>query len=334
MTIRDIAALLGVSPATVSLVLNNKPGVSAQRRKTIQAALTRYGYQIKSLPETAAPPKQICCVKYRTNYENDEFSISILDAIEEYANQSGYTVSLVNISHDTYERKLLSLDYSNLKGIIFFASEISEDCLNYTLRFPLPAVYIDIFSMQKNINTVNADQRQIANLAAMHLKNHGHTSIGYLKALPERGYLGQRFSYFNDTLKSLDIHLNPQFIFSFNMLEQDLNEQLERAFSGIETFPTAFFAESDTLATSCISALKKRGFRIPNDISVVSVDNTKISQLTTPELTSIDVNMCEMGRVAVERLLQLIEDPSRPTLSIYITPSLIRRESSGPAPTP
>ncbi len=334
MTIRDIAKLAGVSPATVSLVLNSKPGVGAQRRSEIQALLTEHGYHIKTQPEALAPKKQICCVKYRTNHDNDEFSISILDTIEEYANRSGYTISVVNIAHDTYEQKLTSLDYSNLEGIVFFASEISEECLNFTLRTPLPTVYVDIFSAYKSINTVNADQRQIANLAAKHLVNLGHSQIGYLKIAPERGYLSQRFIYFNAALRELGVELTPMYIFTFDAFADDLDKQLYAAFSELDTFPTAFFAEGDLLAASCIHALTSLGFRIPEDISVIGVDNTKISQFTTPKLTSIDVNMREMGRVAIERLLQLIAEPSRPVLHIYITPFLVRRDSTAPPSEP
>ena len=331
MTIREIAKLAGVSPAAVSLVLNNKPGVGAQRRSEIQALLRENGYEIKEQPETSAPKKQICCVKYRTNYDNDEFSISILDTIEEYANRSGYSVSVVNITHDTYAQKLSTLDYSTLKGIVFFASEISEECLNFAQRIPIPTVYVDIFSAYQTINTVNADQRQIANLAARHLINLGHQEIGYLKIAPERGYLGQRFRYFSAELKSSNISLPPECTFTFDAFADDLDEQMYTAFSQLNAFPTAFFAEGDLLAASCIHALTRLGYRVPEDISVIGVDNTRISQFTTPKLTSIDVNMREMGRVAVERLLRLIDEPERPVLHIYITPFLVRRDSTSAA---
>lgn len=331
MTIREIAKLAGVSPAAVSLVLNNKPGVGAQRRSEIQALLQENGYEIKEQTESPAPKKQICCVKYRTNYDNDEFSISILDTIEEYANRSGYSVSVVNITHDTYEQKLSALDYSSLKGIVFFASEISEECLSFSLRIPIPTVYVDIFSAYQTINTVNADQRQIAFLAARHLTNLGHREIGYLKISPERGYLGQRFRYFSAELENLGISLPSELTFTFDAFSEDLDEQMYAAFSSLHSFPTAFFAEGDLLAASCIHALIRLGYRVPEDISVIGVDNTRVSQFTTPKLTSIDVNMREMGRVAVERLLRLIDEPKRPVLHIYITPFLVRRDSTAEA---
>lgn len=335
MTIREIAKLANVSPAAVSIVLNDKPGVGPQRRKEIQALLIQNGYQIKSKTCATQRKRQIgfvkCQEKYR--YGVDEFSSVILDAIEESANQSGYSVLIVNLSSSNYEQKLSSLDYENLDGMIYFASEISEDCLNFSLQIPLPSVYIDIFSSKKSINTVNVDQREIAYLAAKHLRMLGHRQIGYLKTSPERGHLRHRLPYFRAAMHDLDMQLLPEFLFNFDIFAEDLDEQMRIAFSRVSKFPTAIFSEGDQLAANGLRILKDMGYRIPEDISIISVDNTSISQFITPKLTSIDVNMKELGQLAIERLLLLIENPTRPVLHSYITPFLVRRESSGHAPS-
>ena len=351
MTVRQIAELAKVSPATVSLVLNNKPGVSAQRRREIQKLLEDNGFTIKSRAAKPAPLKQLYIVKCRILNEKDEFSIGLIDSIEEYANKAGYTVSILNIDKNTYEQKLSLLDYSLICGIIFFASEMPEDCLNYTLRTPVPTVYVDVFSDYHAINTVNADQRLISTIAAQHLFNLGHRKIGYLKSSPERGYLDQRFCYFKAALTRLGAELMPDCIFNINLLADNLDELMPdcifninlladnldelilEAFRNIKDFPTAVFAESDVIAASCIQVLTNMGFSIPEDISVMAVDNTKICTITTPKLTSIDVNTHELGRLAFERIAQLIEDPGRPVLHSYVTPFLARRGSTANAKT-
>ena len=333
MTVRQIAELAKVSPATVSLVLNNKPGVSAQRRREIQKLLEDNGFTIKSRAAKPAPLKQLYIVKFRILNEKDEFSIGLIDSIEEYANKAGYTVSILNIDKNTYEQKLSLLDYSLICGIIFFASEMPEDCLNYTLRTPVPTVYVDVFSDYHAINTVNADQRLISTIAAQHLFNLGHRKIGYLKSSPERGYLDQRFCYFKAALTRLGAELMPDCIFNINLLADNLDELILEAFQNIKDFPTAVFAESDVIAASCIHVLTNMGFSIPEDISVMAVDNTKICTITTPKLTSIDVNTHELGRLAFERIAQLIEDPGRPVLHSYVTPFLARRGSTANAKT-
>lgn len=333
MTVRQIAELAKVSPATVSLVLNNKPGVSAQRRREIQKLLEDNGFTIKSRAAKPAPLKQLYIVKCRILNEKDEFSIGLIDSIEEYANKAGYTVSILNIDKNTYEQKLSLLDYSMICGIIFFASEMPEDCLNYTLRTPVPTVYVDVFSDYHAINTVNADQRLISTIAAQHLFNLGHRKIGYLKSSPERGYLDQRFCYFKAALTRLGAELMPDCIFNINLLADNLDELILEAFRNIKDFPMAVFAESDVIAASCIQVLTNMGFSIPEDISVMAVDNTKICTITTPKLTSIDVNTHELGRLAFERIAQLIEDPGRPVLHSYVTPFLARRGSTANAKT-
>lgn len=329
MTIREIAKQAGVSPATVSLVLNNKPGVGAQRRQQIQTILLENGYQIKENKPLQAKRKQICIAKYRVSYQTDTFSTSLMDTIEMYANLAGYSVNLLNIDSNTYQQKLSTLDFSNVCGIIFFASDITESCLNDTMQLPIPAVYVDIFSSHKSINTINADQRLVAYLAAKHLHNLGHRQIGYLRCFPTRGYLSQRFSYFKTSLLEFGMQLMPSFVFDVNLYSDHLEKTLGAILEDVCTFPTAIFAESDIIAASCIQVLNSLGYRIPEDISIIGVDNTSIASFTSPPLTAVDVNTQELGRMAFERLLQLMQDPTRPVMHCYIEPFLKRRGSTG-----
>lgn len=331
MTIREIAKLIGVSPATVSLVLNNKPGVRAERRKEIQTVLINNGYTIRACNESPVQKKQIYLIKDRSHYENDKLTVSIIDTIEKHAHQAGYITSILNIDEFSYEQKLSSLNYDDIQGIIFFFMDITADCLNYTLRMPVPRVYVDFFSEYYFVNTVDADQRMIAHLAAQHLINLGHRKIGYLRAAPSIGYLSQRYSYFQTAVSKLGVQIIPDFIANINPFADNTDEILRSLFSSAPELPTAIFAEIDSIAASAIRVLTNMGFSIPEDISVLAVDNTEICSLTSPKLTSIDANTHEMGRLAFERLSALIQDPSRPVLHSYVAPFLVRRDSTGPA---
>lgn len=329
MTIREIARKLGVSPATVSFVLNDRPGVGAQRRQMIQNALLENGYEIKRSEKKIASPKQICIVKFRATHKNDEFSIVVLDAIEEYANQAGYTVSLLNIDQNTYEQKISAMDLSGLQGIVFFASDMQEDCLNYTIRLPLPTVYVDAFFSDKSVNTINVDQRLIAYWAADHLFRLGHKKVGYLRCVPTRNELSHRFFHFKTAAERHGMQLMPDFIFDIDNMPDRIEQALQAALSNVKVFPTAIFAESDIIAAKCIHLLTMMGKKVPEDISVIGIDNTTVASMASPPLTVIDVNARELGHMAFERLEQLIRNPERPVVHSYIEPFLVRRSSTG-----
>lgn len=329
MTIREIAKKLGVSPAAVSFVLNDKPGVGAQRRQMIQQALLENGYEIHQTEKKNIPPKQICIVKFRATHQNDEFSIVVLDAIEEYANRAGYTVHLLNIDQNTYEQKISAMDFSALQGIIFFASDMQEDCLHFTIRLPLPAVYVDAFFSDQSVNTVNVDQRLIAYWAADHLYRLGHQTVGYLRCVPTRNELSHRFFHFKTAAERHGMQIMPDFIFDIDNLPDRIEQALQAAFAQVQEFPTAIFAESDIIAAKCIHLLTMMGKKVPEDISVIGIDNTTVASMASPPLTVIDVNARELGRMAVERLVQLICNPDRPVVHSYIEPFLVRRSSTG-----
>ena len=137
MTIREIAEKLGVSPAAVSLVLNNKPGVGEKRRQLIQNALRENGYQLR-FPEKKILSQQICIIKCRASHQNDEFSILVLDAIEEYANRAGYTVSLVNITNDTYEQKIAALIWKTCVESFFLQAICKKNAYSIPCVFRCP----------------------------------------------------------------------------------------------------------------------------------------------------------------------------------------------------
>lgn len=328
MTIRQIAELAGVSPAAVSFVLNGRPGVSPEKRQKIQWMLREYGYTIKSEAEKSIAKKQIRFIKCRSKYQQDEFAINILDAVEGAAVALGCSVGVINIDPASYELTLSALDYSEISGIIFLASELTPECLRYTFQLPVPTVYIDIDANSEPINTVNAAQRSGSFLAARHLASLGHRHIGYLRSRPQYGCLGQRFECFQNAARQLELELAPAHIFDVDILAEGMEERLLRRISRTYKLPTAFFADSDALASIGIYALQQNGLGVPEDVSVIGFDNTKLSSLITPRLTTIEINVNEMGRSAVERLCQLMEDRTRPASYTDVSVSLVKRDST------
>lgn len=335
MTIREIAKQIGVSPAAVSFVLNNRPGVNPEKRHMIKKVLLENGYTLKNhSPSTSQhhsdAPKHIKFVKLRTRYQNDDFAACILDAVEQSAKEKGFHLSITNMDHEDYRKVFSSFGKEKIDGIIFLASSFSESLLDSMAEIAIPLVYIDFENRHHAINTVNADHYHGTFLAVRHLLELGHTRIGYLRCKQRIGCLQQRFHYFKQHLTALGGQLEPDNVIEVDMLSPHLEDDMCGIFAQQKRLPTAFVADNDTIAASCLYALQRRDIKVPQDISIIGFDNAQISSLIFPRLTTIDVNIEELGRSAVERLQALMRHPQRSAVRINVSVNLVERESTAP----
>lgn len=329
MTVREIAKKLGVSPTAVSFVLNNRPGVGAENRARIREMLLANGYEIRQTKQ-AAPSKNIKFIKMRTSFQNDYFAVNILDAVERRATQLGYQISLTTITPDTDLSALLFKEREPVEGIIYLASSFTKKELKKTCRLPFPSVYIDFEEDPENlyrINTINADNYHASYLAVRHLYSLGHRRIGYIKSVQQLGCLNERFRYFKQHLSSLGLGLLPEHVLTVDLSKDDLEVQLWRKIKALRTMPTAFVAENDVVAVGLLYALLILDYRVPEDISIIGFDNSRISELIRPALSTMDVNVEELACTAVDRLIHLIQEPRAP-IHVNVGVRLIKREST------
>lgn len=332
MTIREIAKALNVSPTAVSFVRNNRPGVGPENRKRIQQMLIANGYDIQQYP----PPAQwkyIKFIKMRTSYQNDFFAANILDAVERYVAQAGYQLSLTNATPDTDFSALFSDEKVQIEGIIYLASSFTKTDLRKTASLPFPSIYIDFEEDMDHfyqLNTVNADNYYASYLAVRHLYSLGHRRIGYIRSLQQLGCLKQRLGFFKQHLSMLGLSILPEHMIHLDLSSPDnLEVQIWRYIKNLQSLPTAFVAENDVIAAGLLNALLISGYDVPQDISILGFDNSRISEMIRPTLTTIDVNADELAHMAVDRVLSLING-SRSPIHINVGVHLVKRSSTAP----
>ncbi len=326
MSIQKIAQLAGVSVATVSRVLNNSDTVKAKNRDRVLQAIKEANYQPNLLARQLRTSRSFMILVMVSNIANP-FCAEVVKGIEEQAEKNGYRILLCNSGSDIERsRSGLSLLTGKMVDGIITMDAFTRLTELAALIGDAPWVqcseYADAGAVScVGINDVDASQHVVSRLAdggrqRIALINHD-LSYKYAR-LRERGY------------KSV-LHLRD---LSYQAIEyaSDLSAAAGMAamtrLLAAEPRPDAVFAVSDTLAAGALRAIEKAGLRIPQDIAVVGFDGTELSEMVSPPLSTIKQPSRDIGRKAVDLLLNKIDNPDAPTERVMMNWRFISRASS------
>lgn len=331
ITARELAGMLGVSTATVSIALNGKKGISDETRKMILDAAAQYG--VRKDTRYNAASRLITLVVYKKHgkvYGETPFFSALIEGISAQVVDSGYRLQLTYFyaSQDPAEQ-CRSIFTSGSEGLILLATEMMEEDFPPFANAPIPVVMLDCDLKTSCYDCVTIHNQQGVYLAVKHLLDNGHRKLGYLRSsvvipnFTER-YVGYEMaiasSPFREQCSSQVVRVSS----TVSAAYEDMNAYLARN----PQLPTAFFADNDIIAGSCIRALIEHGYRIPEDISIVGFDDIPSAVLSTPALTTVHVPKEHLGRYAVQRLIDRIQSgDSTPTVRHSINTSLVIRDT-------
>lgn len=332
MTIRQIAESLGVAPSTVSVVLNNRPGVRSELRQKIRGALVENGYSIK---EPKATQGNILFIYYKsTDYlaaRKDDTMTSILGGIEEICGEKHYTFSIANATPDTIDEILMSASPEEYSGIILLGTEYYQTPSDSFFRVSVPLVVLDGFLPEYPLNTVNIDNSYGVHQAVKCLLESGHPKIGYLKSSIEFGCLRDRKNCVYSSLEQLGLTLEPQYVINVSQESEVIQREVEYFLKTSATIPTAFIADNDIIAVSAIQAFQRAGLRVPSDISIIGFDDSNVCTILTPYLTTVKANFNGMAKTATARLIQMINNADEnDIIKSTVGTILVERQSVAP----
>lgn len=329
MTIRELAQTVGVSPATVSLVLNGKGSVREETRQRVLEAAGRCGYfpAVRRVPRCGS----ILLVKYYKSgklvEENQAFISMIIEAVEQElrAQQMEMVMAVVKTEFSEF---LDGIDYSKYRGLIVVGTELTPAELSCLAFIPVPFVVVDNpLPPHLPYSSICMNNEENVYLALSHCAACGHREIGYIGSNIRVGNLEERrraFLYFLDGLNlhfrsEHDYFLNPTMLGAYD----DFLAILEHA-SGL---PGCIFAENDTIALGAMKAMTEKGYRIPEDVSIIGFDDIPYSSISYPPLTTIHVQRNIIGKQTVRQLLQVMEDKRFVPMKTRITGRLVIRNS-------
>ncbi|WP_455675480.1 catabolite control protein A [Pradoshia sp.] len=329
ITIYDVAREANVSMATVSRVVNGNPNVKPATRKKVNDVIERLGYRPNAVARGLAS-KKTTTVGVIIPDISSIFYAELARGIEDIATMYKYNIILSN--SDANQEKELHLIQTMLgkqvDGVVFMSSNITEEHIEELKKSPVPVVLAGTVEDTEQIPSVNIDYRQAVKDAVAFFKENGHERIavvtgpstdaitvkeilpGYREALETAG-LSFNENYVVETDTSYDSGIE-----ALNQMA-DLNER-----------PTAIYVCSDEAALGIIHAAYDRGIQIPDELEVISSDNTRLSLMVRPRLSTIVQPLYDIGAVSMRLLTKLMNKEEVEESTVILPHRLELRDST------
>ncbi len=334
MNLKQIAQAANLSLSTVSLVLNGKPGVKAETRERVARMLEEQGYTVRTeQPVIRDPMQTILFLRYRgpgcLMESKDDFFIQILDGVEQQARQLGFRLQIANTDKINL-RETLSGAGAGMAGVVLFATELEAEHVSVLENCQAPLVAIDAVFPNRRVNTVSVENTEAMYQAVSYLYGLGHRNIGYLHSIEQTGAIPEREAGYYAAMEALGLKVQPELVYKLYLFMDRTYDQMVRLLDEKPALPTAFVADNDALAVGAMRALQDHGYRVPGDISIVGFDDSYIGTISNPLLTTLHSPKHELGRTAVKRLADMLEEKRRTVVKVRICTELVERDSAAP----
>jgi LacI family transcriptional regulator len=330
-TIRDVARLAGVSVATVSRVLNNRPDVAPATREAVLEVVAREGFGPNSSAR-GLPHGRIGVVAVTAPFIEDRpnYFAAILAGLADALEDADTKLLLLPARRDRAREVRLRdrLKPGSADGAILVMPLESADELVALQSERLPITIIDPRApLDEGIPCVAAANAAGASAATEHLLELGHRSIAAITGPAGWASTEERRQGYHAALASAGIAPDRRLTETGDWQIESGRGAAARLLD-LEEPPTALFAFNDEMAIGAIQAARERGLRIPDDLSVVGFDDVERAFLMTPQLTTVRQPLGEMGRMAVNLLFRLLDKQRIDALRIVLATHLVKREST------
>lgn len=331
VTIKDVAALAGVSPSTVSRVCNNNPAISRETQEKVRKAMAELGYEGASPAEPAPQSiKMIGIVLPPSDhdaYENN-FFLKAIRGISQVCNQ--HQVGSTIITGKDQEELLHSIKTLHLSGridgFIFLYSRKNDVVIDYLCEHGV--LYVIVGKAQELAEQtfcIDNDNLLAGREAADYLYDLGHRRIGYLGSTNEFIFASDRRAGYQLSLLLHGLSVQQDYCIEMDHVNSDTTDL--RALLNREDRPTAFVVSEDMLALALERVCTQMGLSIPDDVSIIAFNNSLYVQLASPQLTSVDINSYQLGQEAASQIISNIENPNLRATKIIVPHRIVERDS-------
>jgi LacI family transcriptional regulator len=332
VTLKALAEHLGLSPATISLVVNRAPAARTIPRVTqerVLAAARRFNYRANTIARSLRAQRTFT-VGVLVPEISEGYAALVLSGIEDYLLQSGYLYFVASHRHRAdliNEYPTLLLDRA-VEGLI----AVDTPCPQ---RLPVPVVAVSGHDATAGVTNIVLDHDAAARLALEHLVRLGHRQIAFIKGQAFSSDTDSRWNAIVAAARRLDLAVDPELTVQLegDLPSPELGYGVTRQLLARQRPFTALFAFNDISAIGAMRALREEGRRIPEDVSVVGFDDIQSAAFQQPGLTTVRQPLRRMGELAAEIVLERIANPKKTIHARHITvePELVVRGSTAAA---
>lgn len=333
VTIRDVAALAGVSPSTVSRTCKNNPSISEETKEKVRAAMAKLGYEPNFQASNLASqsPRTIGIVlpvSERFIYVNS-FFLEIIAGINQYCNTHQYTTTLIT---GQTEEEVLQVIRSMIRTgqtesfILLYSKQkdpITEFLYNEGLLF---AMIGKAYQFANQTIYVDTDNILAGQEATEYLYQLGHRKIGYIGYENTLLFSSDRKYGYQLAHLEHELPINPDYFIEIEDSFKEMPQALTDLLKDPER-PTAFVVTDDFLGVALERSCREAGLSIPEDLSIISFNNSLFAQMTLPPLTSIDINCLQLGIEAAVQIINRLENPNLTATKTIVPHEIVERES-------
>ena len=333
VTIKDVAALAGVSPSTVSRTCKNNPSISAETKEKVRKAMNELGYEPNFQASNLATQNSrtigiILPPSAKDVYENS-FYLEAIRGISQFCNQRQYINTI--ITGDSTEETLQAIRSmtrsGQVDGFIVLYSMRQDPVTDFLYNEGLLYVLIGkAYQFANQTIYIDNDNLLAGQEATEYLYQLGHRRIGYIGSGDTLMFSADRRTGYENALLRHQLPLNPDFCVEMKSANEEDRQPLRELLKRPDR-PTALVVSDDILAVALERVCLEIGLGIPDDLSIISFNNSLFARLTSPQLTSVDINSFQLGIEAASQMINHIENPNLLATKILVPHHLVERDS-------
>lgn len=333
VTIKDVAKKANVSPSTVSRVISDSPNISEKTKRKVRKIMEEMGYHLnlnaRTLVQRSTQTIGIVMKNSISQSLQNPVFPEVLTGISAYCHKQGYSICIATgeSEEDIFQDTVKMVQGKKVDGVIVMYSKKDDKVVSFLINSGIPFVVLGKPILDSpNIMYVDNDNFQAAKDATEFVIKRGHRRVGLIGGDLRFEVSKDRLNGYMAALSENGIETNNDYIkhISYN---RDQGAQAVDELINLKEPPTALVITDDLNALVVLLALRERNIKIPDQISIVNFNNTMISRLSTPPMTSVDIQTFQLGYQSAKCLIEEIKDPTMVNKRVIIPAVIVERES-------
>ncbi|MBO0587340.1 LacI family DNA-binding transcriptional regulator [Sporosarcina sp. E16_8] len=336
VTIKDVAAQANVAPSTVSRVISDSPLISDKTKRKVQKVMDEMGYHLNYNAQMLATQstKTIGIIMKNSTPESmhNSFFPEVIRGISALCSKHDFSISLTTgeSEEEIFTDTVKMVRGKRVDGMIVLYSKKDDKVVPYLIESGIPFVVIGKPLIESGkIMFVDNDNVQAAKEATEFLLNLGHEKIAFIGEDEQFEVSEARLNGFIQAVNGKNLDIREEFIkniqFGLNHGKQIVTELLDLAEP-----PTALVVSDDLNALIVLTALSEKNIKVPDDMSMIVFNNSVISEVANPPLTTVDTQIYQLGYESANCLIELVKDPQMFRKSVIIPTVIVERNSCLP----